>query len=242
MDYSKVFVDLTSEMQNPPQVEGKHKLERGRVVVRRPQDVTGITVHQMAIMPGVSEAQVRAAGGNRNLALDRRALGFASHLSVMPTGHLVHCNPWLWWVYHGNGFNPCDLGLEVAGLFPGMVDRPDTAPREDLRTVWGGGSREITKLTADIIALTRMALYAMCELAGKEGCDIRYVHAHRQSSDSRRSDPGEGIWKGAVLEYAIPVLGLKAEPAKALPPSNRKDGPGRPIPVEWDPVHGVGNY
>jgi hypothetical protein len=38
-----------------------------------------------------------------------------------------------------------------------------------------------------------------------------------------------------VEEYAFPVLGLRTRPALVL-------GEGRPIPVEWDAVAGVGRY
>jgi hypothetical protein len=63
---------------------------------------------------------------------------------------------------------------------------------------------------------------------------IEYIHAHRQSSGTRRSDPGEELWQKVVLEFAVPVLGLKTEPSRVL-----KDG--RPIPESWD-LDGSGAY
>ncbi len=72
----------------------------------------------------------------------------------------------------------------------------------------------------------------------KLGMPIEYVHAHRQSSATRRADPGEELWKRVVLEFGVPVLGLTTEPARTLPGRN---GDGRPIPLEWDP-DGVGSY
>ena len=64
---------------------------------------------------------------------------------------------------------------------------------------------------------------------------IEFIWAHRQSSASRRSDPGQSLWQEVVLAYAVPVLGLKTQPARIW-------GDGRPIPVEWQPDGGVGPY
>ena len=96
--------------------------------------------------------------------------------------------------------------------------------------VEAGGIRRVYWLADVLVTMAR---------AG--GSPIEFVHAHRQSSEDRRSDPGEAIWRGVVEEYGIPVLGLKAEYALALPSSNPKNGPGKPIPVEWA-AGGVGRY
>jgi len=63
---------------------------------------------------------------------------------------------------------------------------------------------------------------------------IEYIWAHRQSNGQKPSDPGMGIWQKVVVEYGVPVLGLKAQTDKCW-----KDG--KKIPTNWDPS-GVGKY
>jgi hypothetical protein len=48
------------------------------------------------------------------------------------------------------------------------------------------------------------------------------------------SDPGWEIWKHVVLDYGVPVLGLKTQPEKTW-------RNGKPVPPQWDP-NGIGKY
>lgn len=219
------------QLNPPPLVHGKrkHKLGAdGRVVVRRPEDIDGIVVHQTACTFGPFDDAERR---------HERALGVACHALAFRDGNVVIANPLLWYVQHGNGFNARSLGLEIEGLLPGLVDDPATAPREDLQTTWNGRPDELTGLLVDAACL---AIDALVELALEEGIRIRYVWAHRQSSASRRSDPGEGVWRRVVLEHAVARRGLETQPALVLS-GGKPRKPGRPIPIDWDPA-GVGKY
>jgi hypothetical protein len=234
LDTSAVL-DLTHEQQNPPRVQGKHQLARGKVVLRDMSKVTGVTVHQTAVEFGVGPQQIAAAGGDRNLALARRALNVACHAMAFRNGMVVYANPLPWYVWHGNGFNPEDLGLEIDGLYPGLKNNPATAWR----------SKGISRVTPEIIKAAQIAITFLVEKGRAMGAPIEKVHAHRQSSPTRRSDPGQELWEEVVLKYAVPVLGLKMEPARVLTVRDKTTGekkPGRPIPLEWDPKHGVGHY
>ncbi len=207
----------------------KHRIIRGKVVVRDPRRVTSVTVHQTACVFGpASDIAAR----------NRRALGVACHALTFRDGTTVLPNPILWYVNQGNAFNPFSIGKEFEGHYAGREDDPTTTPRrEDILSTWGG---KPMPLTPDVLDGFRMGLRTLVTVARDEGCPIEFVHAHRQSSDDRRSDPGEGIWRGVVL-YMLAELQLRTEPWRTLPSSNRTNGPGRPIPRQWDPF-GVGHY
>lgn len=214
-------IDLSGEQTDPAP---KSKVVSGRTVLRAPHTVTGIVLHQTATAYGVSPQQVAAANGDRALALHRRALNVACHAMAFMDGCLVLTNDVLRYVYHGNGFNRSTLGLEVEGRYPGLVNSPDT-------TTWGGEPNELTEAT---IRAAREGVRKLLELGRDAGMPITHIFAHRQSSGNRRSDPGEGLWRAVVTDYAVPVLGLKTEPTLVL-------GSGKPVPVEWD-TYGSGHY
>lgn len=219
-------IDLLSERHpaRPPLTRSgrpKWKMRGGVVVERNPKAVSGITIHQTAVEFGVSPRQLREANGDRKKALARRGLDVACH-SIAFDGFFVRTTPLSYYVYHGNGFNAFELGLEIDGLYPGLVGG---------RT-WSKG--EPTELTDSRIMAARAALKDLVTRGREMGMPIRSLHAHRQSSASRRSDPGEAIWKAVVLEYAVPVLKLRLHQGRTL-----RDG--RPVPKEWDP-NGVGSY
>lgn len=210
----------------------KIKMAGKRPVVRYMPNVTGVTIHQTAIVYGVSAAQLRAAGGDRRLALARRALNVACHALAFRDGFFVASTPLSWYVQHGNGLNATTLGLEIDGLYSGLCDDPRTTPRrEDLETTWGG---EPCELTPAIVEAGRSALRWLVIEGRREGMPIGQIWAHRQSSAARRSDPGEELWQ-SVAEPVAAELGLRIDYAATL-------GSGRPIPVQWSAAHGVGRY
>lgn len=224
-DISNVL-DLTGEQTNPPARPEKYKIKGGKVVVRDPKTIRGIVIHQTACMFGASEKAVLAAKGNKILARHRRALNVAAHVTAFTTGRAVYANPLPWYVYHGNGFNPYTYGLEIEGLYCGVEGDP--------RTV-AGKTKDAIQLTALTIDAARTALTFIYAEGLKLGSPLEWVYAHRQSSSTRRSDPGQEIWQTVVLDYAVKVLGLKVNNDLVLSSSNKKDGPGLPIPMEWDP-------
>lgn len=202
----------------------KVKLAGGRAVVRDPGDVDTLCLHQTACTFGVSAQQLRAAGGDRDLALARRSLAIACHVVAYRRGFFAACAPLRWWVQGGNGWNPRAIHLEIEGLYHGVEGDP--------RTVWSGQVPSV--LTRETIAAARGAVAWIVEECAHEGMRIKRVVAHRQSSRSRRSDPGEAIWTEVGL-WAQRELGLVCAPAEVL-------GEGRPIPLAWDREQGVGPY
>lgn len=221
------IIDLRDLQKDPPEVTAtkkKHKIRNGKVVRRDMKDVDGIVLHQTAVWYGVSKNQIRNADGDKHEALHRRGLRVACHAiafggekaGIDDCGHAIATNPLEWYVYHGNGLNDRSLGLEIEGKYPGLIgSKGDVA------------SDKIIKAACD-------ALKYLVEEGRRQGAPIKYLWAHRQSSSTRRADPGEELWKKVGLEYGVKVLGLETQPHKTW-------GKGRPIPLEWDP-DGKGNY
>lgn len=190
----------------------------GRPHVRDPARVLGVVLHQTAVAFGVSQAQLRAAGGDRALALAERALRIAAHATVFRAGPghgplISIAAPLAWHVNHGNGANGPSIGLEIDGLYEGVAG--------DRRTVRGSPS----SWTEEIRDAARAGLRWLVEHGRAEGMPLRYVWAHRQSSATRRSDPGERLWCDLAI-WARRELALEWQPARTW-------GDGRPLPREW---------
>lgn len=208
------IVDLRSE-QKPAGPDVKcGRIVQGRLMQRDPKTITGICVHQTAVVFGASSAAVLAAKGDRDLARHRRALGVHAHATAFQDGTGVLAYQLPSYVFHGNGLNAESIGLEIEGAYDGKADR---------REVPDGAVSAARELLARIVDEGR-----------KAGMPLTHIWAHRQSSPSRRGDPGAELWRRVVLEYAVPVLGLETQPGRTW-------GEGRPIPREWDP-HGIGTY
>jgi hypothetical protein len=210
----------------------KVKIHGGAAVVRDPGDVDAVTLHQMACVFGLTQRQIRASGGDSDLALARRGLRIACHMAAFRRGIYVATAPLRWHVQHGNGLNPTSLGFELEGLYSGLEDDPETYPRrEDLQTA-AGTPCLLDGLT---IETARAALRWLVETARAEGMPIRYLDAHRQSSPTRRADPGQAVYC-AIVPWAVRELRLETRPERVW---QAKRGPGRPIPAAWG---GVGAY
>ncbi len=219
--YAIEIIDMRAEQRNPPRnVAGKatSKRHRGKAVSRAPSQVDAVVLHQTAC----------ALTGPKRY---QRALHVAAHAVAYPDGVGVLSAPPAWYMNHGNALNARSLGLEVVGLFSGLLDVDDTPEREDLDTTWQ--RREPAVFDERAIETARATLRALVETGREWGAPLRYLLAHRQSSPTRRSDPGEAIWR-ALAPWAEEQLGLVALPDLVV-------DDGRPIPIEWD-ARGVGRY
>lgn len=217
--------DLRAFQSDPPVTpKRKHLLFKGKVVQRDPAYIDSIVIHQTACVFGVTKLDVSAALGDKQLATARRALRVACHALAFD-GFFASPNPLRSYVWHGNGFNPFSLGLEIEGFYSGLRDDPDTIPREDLETIWRGPPMH---LTPSRLETAKAALKWLIEEGRREGMFRQRVRllAHRQSSDSRRSDPGEEPWS-QLVEWARRELGCETD-------ADFTDGSGRPLPKQWD--------
>lgn len=196
----------------------RFKMMAGKVVRRKRSEITGIVLHQTGIEFGVNTRQLEEAGGDREKALAQRAKGIPTH-AVSFNGFFVKNYPLDFYCYHANALNRTTLGLEVDGKYPGLV-----ADRNRAHTV----------LTNDRLEAARSALAWLVEQGRSEGMPIEFIYAHRQSSSTRRADPGEELWVKVVEEFAIPKLDLTPRYGYVV-------GSGNPIPVSWADG-GTGSY
>ena len=203
----------------------KTKVVLGRTVMRAPHSITGIVIHQTAVEFGISREDLRLAGGDPDLAQQRRALRVACHALAFREGWVVMGNDLRSYVWHANLLNSHTLGLEIEGNYAGIERDPSTAWR---------GARPSGPPDDLVVDTAREALRWLVDEGRRMGMPIEWVYAHRQSSLLRRNDPGETLWRRVVLDWGVPRLGLRTAP-------NLVVGDGRPIPEDWDPA-GVGTY
>lgn len=225
-----VVVDLTAQGGDPPPLlvrDGKRRYladAHGRVVRRDPAHVDAVCLHQTACRFGPF-----ADAGKRHL----RALSVPIHAMAFRDGTVVLPYPVEYCLWHGNGWNARSLGLEIEGHFAGLEADPRTrAVRGGLDGYHVEGADDLPEAA---LAAARRAVYELVARGRAAGMPIRYLVTHRQSSEDRRADPGQLIYREVGLAYAVAELGLEALPDAHV-------GSGRPVPVEWDPAHGVGRY
>lgn len=178
------------------------------------KDVKGITLHQTATN----------FGGNV-----MRYKNISAHVGVTPDGKGVLMNPIEWVVYHGNAFNSKDVGIEIDGHFAGIEG--------NLKTYWRPKSqpdRQPMSVSEAQVNATLAIINWIIKTVADHGGKIEYIHAHRQSSKSRTSDPGSKVWQTIALE-AKKRWGLVDGGPKF------KLG-GHPIPREWDPSYTASYY
>jgi hypothetical protein len=204
-------LDLRSR-QTPSGPPKAGKLHKGALVMRDPSTIDTICLHQTATLLPPGKADLRAANGDPALARHLRALRVHAHVTAFTTGTAVIAYPLRAYVWHGNGANASSIGVECEASLTGL----DTSCDEK------------------VVEAGRAALTWLCENGPTEGIHISYIVAHRQSSKTRRGDPGLALWRAVALDHGVAKLGLRTTPERVW-------GDGRPIPVEWQ-ADGVGNY
>ena len=216
------------DRQVEPHPKGRANQKTGRTVRRLPSAITGVTLHQMGVPFGVADGWDDDFETYEE-ALAQRGLGIACHAAVFRPGFLVLPADPLAYIKHANALNPSTFGLEVDGLYPGLIGR---------RTLKGKPPNDVTD---ELVHGARMGLKLLVHLGRTRGCPIEFVWGHRQADSWRQADPGEELWRKVVVEYAVPVLGLKTRTGDAFAHYKGPRRRGLPIPVSWDP-NGVGSY
>ena len=175
--------------------------------------IKGITLHQTACELGTKPSRYKKV---------------SAHIGIARDGKIIQMNPLDWVVYHGNGFNNKDVGIEIDGHFAGIEG--------DIKTYWRPKSdpdRKPLSVTDAQIDATLEAIEWIIAQVQEHGGKVEFLHAHRQSSTSRTSDPGSKVWRTIAL-VAKKKWGLK------------DGGPdfkagGYTIPKPWDPAY-TGKY
>jgi hypothetical protein len=217
------------------QKRSRLKWKIGHTVMRDPSKVDGIVMHQAAVQWGSrpshkkqAAAMLKAEGldPEENLAQwERLALALRvvedvpAHATAMQSGDVVLRSPLEAFLYHANALNKRSLGLEIEGLYDGVEV--------------AGAHPEPTPVT---IAAARRAVRELYERGIEAGMPIKYLWAHRQSSGTRRADPGSMLWL-EVGVWASKELGLEIQPMETW--LSLKSGRGKPIPESWGGQEGV---
>lgn len=180
------------------------KAHRG---IRPWKQITGITLHQTGItMSNTMKRFERLRAHVGILSLDR------------PT--IIQVYPYNSRVSHANAFNSTDVGIEFNGCFEGIDGKRNTA--------WRGGYKDQPdRLSESQIIAGRDAIRRICDEVDGHGGKISRIHAHRQTSGTRRSDPGSRVWQEVGI-WAKQELGL----SDGGPTFTLRNGLA--IPVEWD--------
>lgn len=180
---------------------GKWKVSRRSI-----KKTTGICLHQTACVLGERPERWDSVG---------------AHFGVMRSGAIVWLHDFTHVVAHGNAWNAQTIGIEVDGLFRGAEDDPST--------VWDNPATAAHEqgmpLTPEQAASLDWLIRWICEQVAAQGGQIRVLVAHRQSSKTRRNDPGEAIWRATrplahELDLGFGGAGFEIG--------------GLPIPGEWD--------
>lgn len=180
--------------------------KRGRR--RKWPKITGICLHQTAVVIGERPGRWASLG---------------AHLGITRSGKIIWVHDFNQIVYHGNRWNAGTVGIEIDGGYEGVDGDP--------KTFWGGGPlKSPTKLTDETVAASCAAIRWVCEFIGRHGGAVSKIVAHRQSSMSRRNDPGEAIWRRVALPM-VKELGFDREKYDGGP--GFEIG-GRPVPGAWD--------
>jgi len=173
------------------------------------QDVTGICLHQTACVLGERPARWDTIG---------------CHVGITRTGKVIWLHDFDFNVAHGGLWNTHTVGIEMDGLYEGILGNP--------KTLWDDPEtkerEKATFITPETVSATKNVIRWICaEVARHDGAVMNLV-AHRQSSSSRENDPGSGLWQAVALpmhkELGLSDGGL-----------GFKLGSGYAIPEAWDP-------
>jgi len=177
------------------------------------KSITGITLHQTACKLGDKPTRYKKV---------------SAHIGIPGDGKIVQMNPLEQIVYHGNSFNgsrgPGDVGIEIDGHFAGIEG--------NIKTYWRPASqpdRQPLTVTEAQVKATLDAIKWIIDEVKRNGGEVKYIHAHRQSSMSRVSDPGSKIWQKIALVAKERWGLLDGGP-------DFKAG-GKRIPQQWDPTY-----
>jgi peptidoglycan hydrolase-like protein with peptidoglycan-binding domain len=171
------------------------------------KQITGITLHQTAALIGEREASWFAV---------------PIHVGITRRGKVIQLYSFTDRTNHAHNLNAGDVGIEIDGFFEGVEG--------DESTFWRPASdpnRKPLKPTAEQIAAAREAVRWICGVVNRFGGKLKFIHAHRQSSSERESDPGSRVWQ---------EVGLWAQEELGLGDGGRRFtvGDGLPIPEAWD--------
>lgn len=187
----------------------KYHSAHGEAALRPWSKITGICLHQTACLLGERPERWDTVG---------------AHLGVMRSGRVVWLHDFERVIWHGNNWNAGTVGIEIDGLYEGVLGDPRTVWDDPTTTIHEKGMRA----TPEAIEATKQTIRWICSVVAKNAGDVRALVAHRQASEDRRNDPGSELWQAIALP-------LHAELGLHDGGLGFKLGTGSPIPEVWDP-------
>jgi hypothetical protein len=168
-------------------------------------EITGIMLHRTACVLGERP---------------QRYFPVNCHIGVTLEGRIVLSHPFEMMIWHGHAPSPWTIGIEFDGNpegYPGYWWKP------------GGGPHDITEAQ---VKAGDVLLKILLDAFKAGGSELKYIYAHRQSSENRECDPGWQCWQ----KIGVPWM----ERTGAIPGDSNgfggtTFGTGFQIPQSWDP-------
>lgn len=143
-----------------------------------------------------------------------------AHIGITQSCQVVYVNDATDWIWHAQKLSKHTIGLEFDGNFPGIQGNE--------KTLWKGGGPAASVSDEMLKASDELFDFLVGEFK-RNGQPWTRIHAHRQSSDMRRADPGSEIWQKIAMVWAE-RLGLEHYDLGSTFCYSK----GKPIPREWN--------
>ena len=149
-----------------------------------------------------------------------------AHIGITRDGKVLIVNDPTDMIWHAQGLSKHTIGIEICGNFSGIDGNSST--------LWKGGGGPHT-LTSGMEAALQTAFDWIKTQFQNNGQEWKHVHAHRQSSKTRTSDPGSEIWQKIAMPWITSLGATDGGP-------DWKKGDGKPVPkllsaisnAEWE--------
>lgn len=206
-------IDSQSERETSPGVnvyyiQGKHKRPKLFGYKRHWNEISGITFHQTGCnMPQKPDGWSR----------------LNAHIGITQEGKCILVNDFTDMIWHAQKLSRYTIGIEIEGNFRGIRNRAST--------LWKGGGGPHYLNYAMKMALDEAFEIIKSEFK-KNNQEWTNIYAHRQSSKSRRADPGSEIWDDVAMQWGE-RLGLKYMDGGP----DWRTTKGLVIPKTWNPKY-----
>jgi hypothetical protein len=145
-----------------------------------------------------------------------------AHIGVTLGGKIILLHPFDLKLYHGHNLSKATLGLEFSG-------NPDGIP--GYKWPGGGGPHPCTP---EQVSASQVLLGLLVAEFVMHGQTIKLIVAHRQSDESRESDPGWELWSKIAIPWMDFTGAMPGEPKFGYA-GDTWGATGKHIPTEWDP-------
>lgn len=186
-------------------IRGQHPRPRLYSHKRKWSEIMGVTIHQT----GCSMPQNPIGWKKLN-----------AHIGITQSGTAIIVNNLTDMIWHAQKLSYKTIGIEIEGNFCGVDG--------DLNTLWRGGGGPHNLNLSMKLALDSVFRFLKSEFESN-GAEWKYIYAHRQSSRSRRADPGSEIWKNVSLVWAKRLMLNMYDGGDGFSMKN-----GLPIPNAWN--------